>query len=62
LRPPTSPPPSDAVRDVAPVIAAAPPDQYARLIAHTAAYTGIPLDTVTELVADQIAPDPDPDR
>ena len=51
----------NAVRDVAPLIAAAPPDQYARLIAHTAAYTGIPLDTVTELVVDQIGPDPGTD-
>ncbi len=51
----------NAVRDVAPVIAGAPPAEYARLIAHTAAYTGIPVDTVTELVVDRIAPDPEPD-
>jgi len=52
----------NAVRDVAPVIAAAPPDQYARLIAHTAAYTGLPLHEVTRLVLDAIAPAPRPGR
>ncbi len=52
----------DAVRDVDLLIAAAPPDQYARLIAHTAAYTGLPLDQVTRRVLDAIAPDPRPDR
>ena len=51
----------NAVRDVAPLISTAPAAEYARLIAHTAAYTGIPLDTVTELVTDQIGPDPETD-
>jgi len=52
----------DAVRDVAPVIGSAAAAEYARLTAHTAAYTGLPIDTLTALVLDAIAPDPRPDR
>jgi DNA primase len=46
----------DAVRDVAPLITAAPNGQHAALITHTAARTGLDAGQVTALVLDALTP------